>query len=62
MGILVGANAGLAGAPPTGLLTTCMVAAAVFLGWTWTAIWPLDADDTALLAGREDPSCRSSAP
>jgi len=55
-GILVGAAAGLAGAPPTGLLTSWIVAAAVFLAWTWTAIWPLDAVDTAQVAGREDPS------
>jgi uncharacterized membrane protein len=56
IGILVGAAVGLAGAPPNGFLTAWIVAATVFLGWTWTAIWPLDAGDTALVAGREDPS------
>ena len=55
-GVLVGATVGLTGAPLAGFLSAWIVSAAVFLGWTWTAIWPLDADDTALVAGREDPS------
>ena len=37
-------------------LVAWIVAASVFLTWTWTSIWPLDAPGTALLAQREDPS------
>jgi uncharacterized membrane protein len=37
-------------------LLAWIVAALVFLIWTWTAIWPLAASDTARLAQREDPS------
>jgi uncharacterized membrane protein len=33
-----------------------IAAAVVFLVWTWTAIWPLDSQDTARVAHREDPS------
>jgi uncharacterized membrane protein len=37
-------------------LVAWVAAASVFLIWTWTAIWPLNALDTARLAKREDPS------
>jgi uncharacterized membrane protein len=33
--------------------------AAVFLGWTWSAVWPLDGATTAVYATREDPGRRS---
>ncbi|WP_082538145.1 DUF1345 domain-containing protein [Angustibacter sp. Root456] len=35
-------------------------AAATMLAWTWWIIWPLDADDTAAHATREDPSRAAS--
>jgi uncharacterized membrane protein len=37
-------------------LIAWICAAAVFLTWTWTAVWPLSAASTAWLAQREDPS------
>ena len=40
----------------TAALVTWVVTAAGFLLWTWTAVWPLNAPDTARLAQREDPS------
>jgi len=62
--LLVSAGVGLAvGAAVTirydallGGLVAWAVAGAVFLLWTWTSIWPLDADATARIASREDPS------
>ena len=41
-----------------GGLVAWVVAGSVFLGWTWTSIWPMDARDTARVASREDPSRR----
>ena len=40
----------------TAALTGWAVAASVFLLWTWTAIWNLDASDTQRIATREDAS------
>ena len=62
--LLVSAGLGLAvGAAVTirydallGGLAAWAVAGAVFLVWTWTSIWPLDADATSRIAGREDAS------
>ena len=52
VGLPVGATLGWGFLPLVGWV----VAAAVFLLWTWTAVWPLDADDTGRLSQREDPS------
>ncbi|HEX7745855.1 MAG TPA: DUF1345 domain-containing protein [Micromonosporaceae bacterium] len=38
------------------LLVGWDVAAVVYLTWVWWIIWPLDAEQTARLAAREDPS------
>lgn len=58
--LLAGALAGAAGAAAFGWetagLVAWIVAAMVFLLWTWTSIWPLSAALTARLAQREDPS------
>jgi len=62
--LLVSAGAGLAaGAAATirydallGGLVAWVVAGAVFLLWTWTSVWPLDAEATSRVARREDPS------
>jgi uncharacterized membrane protein len=57
---LVGAMAGvvvaLADSWAIGGLVAWVVAASVFLIWTWTSLWPSDAGRTATLARREDPS------
>jgi uncharacterized membrane protein len=37
-------------------LAAWVFAVAVFLLWTWTAVWPLDGPATKRLAQREDPS------
>lgn len=55
-GLVAGVVAGLLHSPGGGALVAWLTAATVFLVWTWTAIWPLDAADTARLAQREDPS------
>jgi uncharacterized membrane protein len=51
-GVVVGAVWGWALLP----LVAWVVASAVFLLWTWTAVWPLDGPDTKRLSQREDPS------
>jgi uncharacterized membrane protein len=38
-----------------GLLVGWMVGEAVFVTWTWIALWPMDAEATAQHAVREDP-------
>lgn len=55
-GAVAGVAVGLLHEPVSGALTAWVVAAAVFLAWTWTALWPLDSGDTARVAQREDPS------
>ena len=37
-----------------------LAAAAVYLGWTWAVIWPMDPEQTAAHATREDPSQAAS--
>jgi len=58
--LLAGAMAGGITVAVAGWKTAWLVAwiftALVFLTWTWTVIWPLDAPATARLAHREDPS------
>jgi uncharacterized membrane protein len=55
-GLMIGIAVGPATNWATGALVASTVAASVFLLWTWTSIWPLDAVNTARLAQREDPS------
>lgn len=54
-GTCVGTLASLPGTWQLGMLIGWDVAAAVYVAWTWTTIWPRDADATARLAVREDP-------
>ena len=56
IGIVVGSVVALGYDVLAGALVAWTVAAAVFLGWTWTSIWPADAEGTSLVARREDPS------
>jgi uncharacterized membrane protein len=56
IGIVLGAVVALAYDRLAGGLVASAVAASVFLGWTWTSIWRLDAQDTSRVACREDPS------
>lgn len=62
--LLIAALIGVVGGVPVGAtlgwgflpLVAWVLASTVFLLWTWTAVWPLDADDTGRLSQREDPS------
>jgi len=56
IGVVAGAVVALSYDPLAGGLVSWAVAGAVFLAWTWTSIWPLDADHTRRVARREDPS------
>ena len=56
LGIAIGAAVALRYDALVGGLVAWAIAAAVFLGWTWTSVWPLDARDTSRVARREDPS------
>jgi uncharacterized membrane protein len=56
IGIVLGALVALGYDRATGGLVAWAVASSVFLTWTWTSIWPMDARDTARVARREDPS------
>ena len=56
IGVVLGAVVGLGYGALVGSLVAWAVAASVFLGWTWTSIWPLGADDTSRIAHREDPT------
>ncbi|PJI93785.1 DUF1345 domain-containing protein [Luteimicrobium subarcticum] len=65
VGAAGGAVAGTVGALTTGhvglsVLAGWIVTAALFVGWTWLHLWPLDADDTATHATREDPTRRTT--
>ncbi len=52
VGVPAGAGLGWTLCP----LVAWVVASAVFLVWTWSAVWPLPSADTARLSQREDPS------
>jgi uncharacterized membrane protein len=39
-----------------GVVAGLDAAAAVYITWVWITVWPLDGDDTARLAAREDPT------
>lgn len=58
-GVVAGVAAGVAGGLSAGLLAGWVVMSAVFLGWTWSAVWPMDAATTTVHATREDPGRRS---
>ena len=58
-GVLVGAVVAVIGGPSTGLMAGWVALSAVFLGWTWSAVWPLDGATTAVHATLEDPGRRS---
>jgi uncharacterized membrane protein len=60
VGILVGALAWALGGTLVAPALGWDAAAATLLAWTWWIIWPLDADDTATHATREDPSRAAS--
>jgi uncharacterized membrane protein len=55
-GIVVGIAVAITHEPVGAGLAAWVVAAAVFLTWTWSSVWPMDAVDTARVAQREDPS------
>jgi len=52
VGVPAGAGLGWTLCP----LVAWVVASAVFLVWTWSAVWPLPSAETARLSQREDPS------
>jgi uncharacterized membrane protein len=56
VGIALGAVVALTYDTLTAGLVAWTAAGSVFLTWTWTSIWPLDARDTSRVASREDPS------
>ena len=60
VGVLVGVVTWLLGGALFAPALAWDAAAAVLLAWTWRIIWPLDADDTAAHATREDPSRATS--
>jgi len=59
-GLLAGALTGVVASPHTvpsaAILLGWDVAVAIYLVWTWSAVWRLDPSLTARLAKREDPS------
>jgi uncharacterized membrane protein len=55
-GLLVALASSFATDRSTSALIGWVLAAALFLGWTWGSIWPMNSQDTARLATREDPS------
>jgi uncharacterized membrane protein len=56
MGIIAGVVASLYTVPSASILLGWDVAVAIYLAWTWTAVWGLDYHLTAGLAKKEDPS------
>ncbi len=55
VGILAGIWASIPGTWRYGVLIGWIAAAVVFIGWTWHAIWPMDAERTAEHAAAENP-------
>lgn len=51
IGVLAGTRS-----PEMAVLSGWVAAGTVFLAWTWTTVWPLDAGATARLAQQEDPT------
>jgi len=54
-GLLAGAATAAISDWETAGLVSWIAAAAVFLLWTWTAVWPMTAQVTSRMAQREDP-------
>jgi uncharacterized membrane protein len=55
VGIVVGVGVSVPGTWRYGVLLGWISAAAVFLGWMWVSIWPMDSERTAAHAGGENP-------
>ncbi len=55
VGVVIGAGVSVPGTWRYGLLLGWISAAAVFIGWTWISIWPMDAQRTAAHAAGENP-------
>lgn len=55
VGVVVGIAVSVPGTWRYGLLQGWISAAAVFVGWMWFSIWPMDARRTAAHAGGENP-------
>lgn len=55
VGIVVGVGVSVPGTWRYGALLGWISAAAVFLGWMWSSIWPMDASRTAAHAGGGNP-------
>ncbi|MFJ4221896.1 DUF1345 domain-containing protein [Curtobacterium luteum] len=56
VGLVVASAAVVLGVPDLALLLGWVVAAAVFLAWSWSRAWPADPDTTRSLARHEDRS------
>ncbi|HEX9623174.1 MAG TPA: DUF1345 domain-containing protein [Streptosporangiaceae bacterium] len=56
IGAVTGAIVSLFTVPTASILFGWNVAVAIYLAWTWSAVWRLDPGPTARLAKREDPS------
>jgi uncharacterized membrane protein len=56
VGLVAAAVVALSGQGALAPLAGWDAAAAVFVGWTWRSIWPMDAAQTARHAAQEDPS------
>ncbi len=55
VGVVIGIGVAVPGTWRYGLLLGWISAAAVFTGWMWFSIWPMDAERTAAHAGGENP-------
>jgi len=55
VGMVVGVGVSVPGTWRYGVLLGWISAAAVFIGWMWVSIWPMDASRTAAHAGGENP-------
>jgi uncharacterized membrane protein len=55
VGVVAGIGISLLADWHYGVLVGWMAGAAVFIGWTWITLWPMDAYSTARHASREDP-------
>jgi uncharacterized membrane protein len=60
LGIVVGVAVSLVTATEFAALIGWDAAAAAYAAWVWSAIWPLDSEHTAPLAGRQDPTRATS--
>jgi uncharacterized membrane protein len=58
-GVVVGAAVAVVAGASTGLMAGWVALSVVFLGWTWTAVRPMDSATTAVHATLEDPGRRS---